>query len=154
MKHSIKNVLLLAFLIFNLSPVFAQSSDYSGTWVLNKEKSKIPSWPTGMTSTVFIIKQEGDNFQLTIHHISGTKQDTIIIKLIADGATRKVLGVLDGKLERINGGLHAELWKNDFSDKVTYTFGKDSNEFIADEVLVSKTDNHHNIWVFDRDLSK
>ena len=154
MKHPINMLLLLSFLFFYLSPVFAQSPDFSGTWVINKEKSKILSWPKGMTSTVFIISQKADSFQLIIHHVFGAQQDTLVIKLVADGGTQKVLGILEGKLERVKGGLHAELWKSDFSDKVTYTFGKDNNEFIADEVLASKTDNHHNIWVFDRDRSK
>lgn len=133
---------------------FAQTPNYSGTWVLNNEKSKIVSRPDGMTSSIFIIKQKGNDFSLTIHHVFGNQQDTIIIKMLSDGKTRKVLRVLEGKLERRKDGLHLMLWKKDFLDKVTYRFGKDRNEFIADEVLVSDTDNHHNIWVFDRDVSK
>jgi len=106
------------------------------------------------TSSVFVIKQEGNNFSLTIHHVFGNQEDTIVIKMLSNGKTRKVLSVLDGKLERRKDGLHITLWKKDFLDKVTYKFGKDKNEFIADEVLVSDSDNHHNIWIFDRDVSK
>lgn len=138
---------------FQLS-VSAQAPNYTGTWVLNNEKSKIVSRPDGMTSSIFIIKQKGYDFSLTIHHVLGNQQDTIIIKMLSDGKTRKVLSVLDGKLERKKDGLHITLWKENFLDKVTYRFGKDKNEFIADEVLVSDGDNHHNIWIFDRDVSK
>ena len=74
--------------------------------------------------------------------------------MLADGKTRKVLNVLQGNLERRKAGLHITLWKKGFMDKVTYKFGQDKNEFIADEVLISDSDNHHNIWVFDRNVSK
>ncbi|MBS1600043.1 MAG: hypothetical protein JST75_17590 [Bacteroidetes bacterium] len=154
MKNRIKILLTLIGLFFYQFQLFAQTHNYSGTWVLNNEKSKILSRPDGMTSSVFIIKQVGNDFSLTIHHIFGSQQDTIVIKMLSDGKTRKVLSVLEGKLEQRKDGLHVTLWKKGFLDKVTYNFGKDENEFIADEVLVSDSDNHHNIWVFDREISK
>jgi hypothetical protein len=154
MRNKIKILLVLTGLFFYQSEIFAQTPDYTGTWVLNNEKSKIQSPPDGMTSSIFIIKQKGHDFSLTIHHIFGNQQDTIVIKIVSDGKTRKVLSVLDGKLEQRKDGLHITLWKKDFLDKVTYKFGKDKNEFIADEVLVSDSDNHHNIWVFEREISK
>jgi hypothetical protein len=154
MKNKIKILLTLIGLFFYQSEIFAQTPNYSGTWVLNNEKSKIQSRPDGMTSSIFIIKQKGNDFSLTIHHIFGNQQDTIVIDMLSDGKTRKVLSVLDGKLEQGKDDLHITLWKKDFLDKVTYKFGKDKNEFIADEVLVSDSDNHHNIWVFDREISK
>src|SRR6187551_756139 len=115
---------IIVALSFQLS-TFAQTPNYSGTWVLNNEKSKIESRPDGMTSSVFVIKQEGNNFSLTIHHVFGNQEDTIVIKMLSNGKTRKVLSVLDGKLERRKDGLHITLWKKDFLDKVTYKFGKD-----------------------------
>src|SRR5438128_8726962 len=83
---------------------FAQMSNYSGTWVLNNEKSKIESRPDGMTNSIFIIKQEGNEFSLTIHHIFGNQRDTIVIKMLSDCNTRRVLRVLEGILERRNDG--------------------------------------------------
>src|SRR3954464_14300348 len=116
-----KNILLLIILLlrFQLS-TFAQTPNYSGTWLLNNEKSKIVSRPDGMTSSIFIIKQRGNDFSLTIHHVFGNQQDTVVIKMLSDGKTRKVLNVLQGKLERRKDGLHITLWKKDFLDKVTY----------------------------------
>ena len=154
MKNKIKILLVLIGLFFYQPEIFAQTPNYSGTWVLNNEKSKIQSRPDGMTSSIFIIKQKGNDFSLTIHHVFGNQQDTIVIKMLSDGKTRKILSELEGKLERKKDGLHITLWKKDFLDKVTYKFGKDKNEFIADEVLVSDSDNHHNIWVFDREVPK
>jgi hypothetical protein len=153
MSYKKKFLLIIVAFCFQLG-CFAQTPNYRGTWVLNNEKSKIVSRPDGMTSSIFIIKQKGNDFSLTIHHIFGNEQDTIVIKMLSDGKTRKVLNVLQGKLERRKDGLHITLWKEDFLDKVTYRFGKDKNEFIADEVLISSSDNHHNIWIFDRDASK
>jgi hypothetical protein len=153
MQNKIKILSVLIGLFFYQSQIFSQLPNYTGTWVLNNEKSKIQSRPDGMTSSIFIIKQKGNDFLLTIHHIFDNEQDTIVIKMLSDGKTRKILGVLDGKLEQRKADLHITLWKKDFLDKVTYKFGKDENEFIADEVLVSDSDNHHNIWVFDREIS-
>jgi hypothetical protein len=154
MKNNMKSLLTIGGLFFFQSYVFSQAPNYTGTWVLNNEKSKIQSRPDGMTSSIFIIKQKGNDFSLTIHHVFGNQQDTIVIKMLSDGNTRKVLSVLEGKLEQRKDGLHITLWKKDFLDKVTYKFGKDKNEFIADEVLTSDSDNHHNIWIFDRKISK
>ena len=154
MQNKIKILLALTALISFQSQIFAQAPNYTGTWVLNNKKSKIQSRPDGMTSSIFIIKQKGNDFSLTIHHVFGNEQDTIVIKMLSDGKTRQVLNVLDGKLEQRKDVLHITLWKKDFLDKVTYKFGKDKNEFIADEVVTSDAGNHHNIWVFDREISK
>lgn len=154
MRNKIKVLLTVFGLFFQMSYIFAQTPNYTGTWVLNNEKSKMESRIDGMTSSVFVIKQVGNNFSLTIHHVFGSQQDTIVIKMLSDGKTRKVLSVLEGKLERRKDGLHITLWKKGFLDKVTYKFGDTKNEFIADEVLKSDSDNHHYIWIFDRQISK
>ena len=149
---NMQTVLIIFGLTFYQSHTFAQAPNYSGTWVLSNEKSKIRSRPDGMTSSVFIIKQVGNDFSLTIHHVFGDKQDTIVIKMLSDGKTRQVLDEFKGKLERKDNSLQITLWKKDFLDKVTYKFGKSENEFIADEYLTSDSDNHHNIWIFDRKI--
>lgn len=154
MKNRFKFLLPLIGLFLCQSRIFAQTLNYSGTWTLNNEKSKIQSRPDGMTGSVFIIKQKGDDFSLTIHHVFGNAKDTIVIKMLSDGKTRQVLSVLKGKLERKKNYLQITLWKKDFLDIVKYKFGQNKNQFIADEVLTSDSDNHHNIWVFDREFSK
>ena len=154
MKNQIKILLTLVGLLFFQSQIFAQTPNYSGTWVLNNKESKIQSRPDGMTSSVFIIKQVGNDFSLTIHHIFGNAKDTIFIKMLSDGKTRQVLNILKGKLEQKNNYLQITLWKRGFLDIVKYKFGQNKNQFIADEVLTSDSDNHHNIWVFDREIPK
>ena len=65
MNGKIKILLtLVVFLVFR-SQTFTQRPNYTGTWVLNLEKSNLESRPEGLTSSVFIIKQEGDKFKLT-----------------------------------------------------------------------------------------
>ena len=145
-------LLIVMVLLFDRSLLFSQTPNYTGTWVLNNKKSTIRSRPDGMTSSIFVIKQIANNFSLTIHHVFGEKQDTIIIKMSADGKTRPVLNAFKGKLERKKDHLQITLWKKDFLDKVNYKFGSNKNVFVADEVLISESDNHHNIWIFDRKI--
>lgn len=152
MKNRIKILLSLIGLFLCQSRIFAQTLNYSGTWTLNNEQSKIQSRPDGMTGSIFIIKQKGDHFSLTIHHLFGNAKDTIVIKMLSDGKTRQVLTVLNGKLERKKNYLQITLWKKDFLDIVKYKFGQNKDQFIADEVLTSDSDNHHNIWIFDREF--
>lgn len=68
MNNKIK-ILLLLTLFFCQFNVFSQTPNFSGTWVLNFNKSKLEERPNGLTNSIFIIKQEGDVFRLTIYHI-------------------------------------------------------------------------------------
>ncbi|MFI5406157.1 MAG: hypothetical protein ACHQ1D_06545, partial [Nitrososphaerales archaeon] len=136
------------------SKAFAQTSNYTGTWVLNLEKSQLEDRPEGLTSTVFIIKQDGDKFSLTRYHIIGDKKKKISFKMVADGKTRKVKILFKGKLERKENNLQATLWRKNFLNIVNYKFGINQDELIADEVFTSKANNHHNIWVFDKEIPK
>jgi hypothetical protein len=148
-----KGLIIVSILLLSQS-VFAQNQNYSGIWILNNEKTKLQARPDGMTSSVFIIKQSGRNFSLTIHHVFGAIQDTVLLNMISDGKTRKVLGSFNGKLEQKENYLQITIWDKNFLDKVQYKFGSNKDEFIADEVLKSDSDNHHNVWVFDRQISK
>ena len=154
MKNRIK-ILLAVFgsFVYQLQ-IFAQTPNYTGTWVLNLEKSTLEDPPEGLTSSVFIIKQEGDKFRLTRYHVIGDKKKKISFKMIADGKTRKVKILFKGKLEHIENGLRATLWRKNFSNIVDYKFGNSQNEFIADEVFKGKPQDHHSIWVFDREIPK
>ena len=154
MTKLISTLLLFTAILFYQSQIFAQTPNYTGTWVLNLEKSQLESRPEGLTSTVFIIKQDGDKFRLTRYHIFGDKKKKISFKMVADGKRRKVKILFKGKLERKENNLQATLWRKNFSNVVNYKFGINQNELIADEVFTSKSSNHHNIWVFDRDTSK
>jgi hypothetical protein len=154
MKNTIS--LLLPISIFFLFPeqILAQKVDYTGTWVLNLEKSKLESRPKGLTSSVFLIKQDSDKFKLTRYHIFGDKKKKISFKMVADGKTRRIKLLFKGKLEKKENTLQATLWKKNFLNIVNYEFGANQDEFIADEVMKSKTNNHHNIWIFDREIPK
>ena len=154
MKSKIKILLAVLGSFFYQSQVFAQIPNYTGTWVLNLEKSTLEHPPEGLTSSVFIIKQEGDKFRLTIYHVFGDKKKKISFKMIADGKTRKVKILFKAKLEPTENSLRATLWRKNFSNIVTYKFGNNQNEFIADEVFTGKPQDHHSIWVFDREIPK
>ena len=154
MKSKIKILLaVLGAFVYQLQ-IFAQAPDYTGTWLLNLEKSALEHLPDGLTSSVFIIKQEGDKFSLTRYHIFGDKKKKISFKMIADGKTRKVKILFKGKLEQKENNLQATLWRKNFLNIVNYKFGNSQNEFIADEVFTGKPQDHHSIWVFDREIPK
>ena len=75
--------------------------------------------------------------------------------MTADGKTRRVKLLFKGKLERKEANLESTLWgMNILKNTVNYRFGNNQNEFIADEVFIGKPKNHHNIWIFDREISK
>ena len=154
MTNKIKiSLTILCFFVYNLQ-IFAQKPNFTGTWVLNLEKSQLESRPKGLTSSVFVIKQEDDKYNLTRYHIFGDKKKKISFKMLADGQTRRVKVLFKGKLEWKENSLQASIWNKGFSNIVNYKFGNNQNEFIADEVYNSKPHNHHNIWIFDLDNLK
>jgi hypothetical protein len=154
MKNRMKILVTVFGLFVYQSQIFAQTPNYTGTWVLNLEKSKLEDRPNGLTSSVFIIKQEGDKFRLTRYHIFGDKKKKISFKMVADGKRRRVKILFKGKLERKENSLQATLWRKNFLNIVNYKFGINQNEFIADEVFTGRPHNHHSIWIFDREIPK
>lgn len=148
--------LLLTITVFYLIALsaFGQKPNYSGTWVLNLGKSKLEDKTTGLTSSIFIIKQEGDKLKLTRYHIFGDKKKKISFTMTANGKTKRVKLLFKGKLEWKESELVASLWRKNFSNIVNYKFGVNQNEFIADEVFKGLPHDYHNIWVFDRENTK
>lgn len=133
---------------------FGQNQNFTGTWILNFEKSKLEHKADGLTGSMFIIKQDGNKFRLTRYHLFGEKKKKISFKMVADAKTRCVKILFKGKLEKRENSLQATLWRKDFLNIVNYKFGVNQNELIADEVFTGKPQNHHNIWVFDREIPK
>ena len=154
MKKLLKCFLTLLGLIVFHSYGFTQTPNFSGTWVLNFEKSKLEDKQNGLTGQIFIIKQAGDKFSLKIYHIYGDKKKKIGFRMVADGDTRRVKIIFKGKLEQKENSLQATMWRKNYLNIVNYKFGTNQNEFIADEVFTGRPKNHHSIWVFDREIQK
>ncbi len=155
MHTKLKLLLLLLSIIFH-SQIFAQLPDFTGTWKLNFEKSKLDTTDNlnGLTSQLFVIKQEDDNFSLKIYHIYGDKKRKIGFKMQADGKTRTVKLIFKGKLEQKENSLQATMWRKNYLNTVNYKFGSNQNELVADEVFTGRPKDHHSIWVFDREQLK
>lgn len=155
MHTKLKLLLLLLGTMFQ-SQIFAQVADFTGTWKLNFEKSRLDTTDNlkGLTSQIFVIKQDGDNFSLKIYHIYGDKKRKIGFTMQADGKTRTVKLIFKGKLERKENGLQATMWRKNYLNTVNYKFGANQNELVADEVFTGRPKDHHSIWVFDRELEK
>jgi hypothetical protein len=133
---------------------FSQNADFSGTWVLNFEKSKLEDMPEGLTGSIFKIKHDGDKVKLTLYHLFGERRRKISFKMLADGKTRRVKLIFKGKLEKKDPGLQATLLRKDFLNIVNYRFGVTQNELVADEVFTGKPRDHHSVWIFDRENLK
>ncbi|MCA2853894.1 MAG: hypothetical protein ACK5VM_00330 [Bacteroidota bacterium] len=142
---------LLCIFLFQTNE-FAQTPNFSGIWVLNFEKSAIEDKDKNLTSQIFEIIQNGDDFGLKIFHIYGDKKRKIGFRMLADGKTRRVKLLFKGKLERTEDGLQATMWRNNYLNMVHYKFGANQNELIADETYNGIPKNHHSIWVFDKQV--
>ncbi len=154
MKKKLKFFFAVVALFAFQQKIFAQIPNYTGTWILNFKKSKLEHQPPGLTRKVFIIKQDGDNFELARYNFFGDKKKKISFKMVADGLTRRVKILFKAKLEKKGNSLRATLWRKDFLNIVNYNFGNNQNELVADEVFTGKPQNHHSIWVFDRQILK
>lgn len=146
-----KSRFLVALLVLTTTVTFSQKPNYSGTWILNLEKSRLTSGNSSkITKTIFVIEQEGDIFSLTRYRYMGEKKRKLKFKMTADGERYNVKLLFNGKLEWIEDHLRASIWNKGFSNIVNYTFGSSEDEFIADETFTSAKTNYHNYWVFDR----
>ncbi|MBS4066749.1 MAG: hypothetical protein KGZ74_19460 [Chitinophagaceae bacterium] len=155
MTTKLKYLLLLVGFLFQ-SEIFAQTPNFTGTWVLNFEKSKLDSTDNlnGLTGQIFVINQVDNEFSLKIYHIYGDKKTRIGFKMVADGKTRRVKIIFKGKLEQHDKSLQATMWRKNYLNSVTYKFGTTQNELVADEVFKGRPKDHHSIWVFDREVVK
>ena len=155
MNTKLKFLLLLPGIVLQ-SQIFAQTSNFTGTWVLNFEKSKLDKSDNlnGLTGQIFIIKQDRNKFSLKIYHIYGDKKKKIGFRMLADGKTRRVKVLFKGKLEQKESSLQATMWRKNYLNSVNYKFGTNKNELVADEVFTGRPKDHHSIWVFDREIPK
>ena len=152
-----KRVILLPVVLFFLLcqlQTIAQKPDYTGTWILNLKKSNLEDMSPGFTGSKFIIRQKTDKLRLTRYHMFGEKKNRLKFKMIADGKTRTVKLLFKGKLEWEGNTLRSTLWRKNFHNVVVYSFGNNENEFLADEVFKGLPKDHHNIWVFEREIAK
>jgi len=156
MKNNAKIFLAIFGLFFYHPLIFAQTPNYTGTWVLNFEKSKLDKSDNlnGLTGQIFVIKQDGNKFSLKIYHIYGDKKKKIGFRMLADGKTRRVKILFKGKLEQKESSLQATMWRKNYLNSVNYKFGTNQNELVADEVFTGRPKDHHSIWVFDREIPK
>ena len=156
MKSRVNILLIVLGSFICESQIFAQTPNYTGTWVLNFEKSKLDKSDNlnGLTGQIFVIKQDGNKFSLKIYHIYGDKKKKIGFRMLADGKTRRVKILFKGKLEQKESSLQATMWRKNYLNSVNYKFGTNQNELVADEVFTGRPKDHHSIWVFDREIPK
>jgi hypothetical protein len=136
--------------------IFAKPPDFTGTWVLNFEKSNLDKTDNlkGLTGQIFVIKQTDNKFGLKIYHLYGDKKKKIGFSMLADGKTRRLKVLFKGKLEQKESSMQVTMWRKNYLNSVSYKYGTNKNELVADEVFIGKPKDHHSIWVFDREIAK
>ena len=122
MKRKLSTYLAVFGLVLQYAQAFAQAPDFTGTWILNLEKSKLESHPAGLTGSVFLIQQEGNTFRLTRYHQFGERDNKISFKMEADGRERRAKLLFKSKLEKTKNGLQSTLWRKNFLNVVNYKF--------------------------------
>lgn len=145
-----KLFLLLFSSFFAIHCHAQQIPDFSGTWVLDMQKSRIEDMKEGFSGSKFIITQKGEKFKLTRYHYFGEKKNKISFSMKADGKQRGVKVLFKGILEPTDQGLKATLKRKNFLNVVNYAFGSSHDELIADEVFKGLPKDHHSVWVFNR----
>ncbi len=155
MIDKLKYILLLFCLVFQVQ-VFAQAPDFTGTWVLNFKKSNLDKTDNlnGLTGQIFVIKQADNKFGLKIYHLYGDKKKKIGFSMLADGKTRRLKVLFKGKLEQKESSMQVTMWRKNHLNSVSYKYGTNKNELVANEVFIGKPKDHHSIWVFDREIAK
>ena len=155
MIDKLKYILLLFCLVFQVQ-VFAQAPDFTGTWVLNFKKSNLDKTDNlnGLTGQIFVIKQADNKFGLKIYHLYGDKKKKIGFSMLADGKTRRLKVLFKGKLEQKESSMRVTMWRKNYLNSVSYKYGTNKNELVANEVFIGKPKDHHSIWVFDREIAK
>jgi hypothetical protein len=152
MRNKFKTILTILGFLLCQSQSFSQRPNYSGTWILNLQKSQIQAnWAKGLTEGVFTIKQDGDKFTLSRYFIIKDKKRKLHFNMIANGKVRRKKILFKGKLEWENNNLQATIFRNGFLNIVNYKFGSNQNEFIADEAFTGRPQDYHNHWVFDKE---
>lgn len=88
-----RSTLLVGLLVLGLVAVAVAAADFSGTWVINKEKSDVPQGRGGQPGTVpdttLVIQQSGNNLTITTKTMRGGQEMTTEAKYTLDGKESK-----------------------------------------------------------------
>jgi len=88
-----RSVLFVGLLVLGLVAVAVAAADFSGTWVINKEKSDVPmgrgGQPGVVPDTTLTIQQSGNNLTIATKTMRGDQEMTMESKYTLDGKESK-----------------------------------------------------------------
>jgi hypothetical protein len=161
MVSSVFRVTFLSTLILALLSVTHSQGpkpSFSGTWILNLNKSKLQIPPP--SSTTFVIQHDDPHFHLTRTHVFNGKSDTWSIDILTDGKQEVVEQISDEYTSHTRmywegSSLVLDMTITDKSggkatNLVKYSFADNGKTFIALEHFKTPNDEHLNKWVFDK----
>jgi hypothetical protein len=130
--------------------------DFSGTWKFNPEKSSLEM--TAPTKSIFVIEHQDSRFKLTRTHTWGEESNTLTFEVTTDGKEhhRK-----DGEFEswtrmtwmgqELVLDMRLAYGGEKGTNVVHYRLADGGKTFIAAEWKHMPREQHHNLWVFDRE---
>ncbi len=133
----------------------APKPDFSGTWVLDKERSRLQI--PAPDSTTFVVEHSEPSFKLTRTHVVDGKPDTFSIALTTDGkevVTRQpdevVTSTCRWEGEKLRFDSTIVRGDRRGTNLVTYSLSPDGKTFTALERFAGPKVKYENVWVFAR----
>ncbi|XCH80224.1 MAG: hypothetical protein WHF31_06055 [Candidatus Dehalobacter alkaniphilus] len=129
--------------------------NFSGSWVLNLEKSKLQSPPP--ESSIFHISHSEQAFSLERTHIINGVPDDFTIDLTTDGVTtrKNIRGIeitarmyWDG--ESLVSDMIFQQGKEEAVNIVKYSITDKGQTLVVEEDFTSSEHKHHNRWIFNK----
>jgi hypothetical protein len=163
MKNLIKTLALALFMGLNLS-AFSQTSDFSGTWNLNEEKSKMGESPSRMAPVKIVINHKGNHLSLETTRVKPDGEKiTSVEKYTLDGAAcenntenrmKKSTALLVDSVKTINIKSQSEWTRNgnkiNFSLEEVFTLSKDGKTLVVDTKSSSTRGEFQAILEYDK----
>lgn len=135
-----------------------QTPDFSGTWTLHLERSRLEIEKP--TTTVFVIEHRDPALRVTRTHVYGDVSDTLTFELTTDGrsSTFRHRGIEADMRARWKGDelvitMELHLPDDRGTQVVRYQMEDGGVTFVADERVKTVKHRHHNVWVFTRPTS-
>jgi len=148
-------LLLAALVLFPWDAKPQPRPGFSGTWTMNREKSRLQITPPD--STVFRIEHKEPTFELTRTHAVKGVADTFSITLTTDG--RETVTTVHGRVlhsrcfwegDRLVFDSRIGMDEGEATNLVRYSLSADAGTLTAEERFRSHALNYDNLWVFDR----
>jgi hypothetical protein len=132
--------------------------DFSGTWKLNREKSKFETTVPKQSELIFVIEHKDPRFKTTRTLTLGERSDTLSWETTTDGKEHhRKDGDFESRMRMTWMGdelvLKSRLTRRgeQGTNEAHYRLADEGKTLIAAEWYHMPSSQHHNLWVFERE---